>query len=115
MKWGLSLLLLTLLILPVLFTLQSNGLIARFGQGGGATYSTYSQTIIVQPSSTQLVQQNEAGSTWLNLPWFNPSCVSVVNTNELQVLPNSEYIYNNATFTTNNANIAINVTIEVGS
>ncbi|AZG03575.1 hypothetical protein [Sulfolobus spindle-shaped virus] len=114
MKWGPSLLLLTLLLLPIFF-LPTNGLIARFGWGGGASYSTYSQTIIVQPSSTQLVQQNEAGSTWLNLPWFNPSCVSVVNTNELQVLPNSEYLYNNATFTTNNANIAINVTIEVGS
>jgi hypothetical protein len=62
-----------------------------------------------------VVRQTEAGSTWQNLPWLVPSYVSVVNGNQLQILPDGEYEYNNASFTTDNANIAINVTVEVAS
>jgi len=109
MKWGLSLLLLTLLILPIFF-LPTNGLIARFGWGGGATYSKYSQTIVVQPSSTQLVQVSQSGSTLSTAPWLNPTYVTVVNTNQLQVLPNQEYISNNVSLSLSSSQIALNVT-----
>ena len=114
MKWRLSLLLLVLLALTI-FPI-AHGIVFKYGYGGGgANYFKYSQTIVIQPSTTQIVQQTETGSTWDSLSWLNPTYVSVVNTNQLQVLPDEEYIDNNASFTTNNANIAINVTVEVAS
>jgi hypothetical protein len=109
MKWGPSLLLLTLLLLPIFF-LPTNGLIARFGWGGGASYSTYSENIVVQPSSTQLVTVSQTGSSLLNLPWLNPTYVSIYNTYYLQVLPNQEYISNNVSLSLSSSQIALNVT-----
>ncbi|WP_432517913.1 hypothetical protein [Saccharolobus islandicus] len=109
MKWGPSLLLLTLLLLPIFF-LPTNGLIARFGWGGGASYSTYSENIVVQPSSTQLVTVSQTGSSLLNLPWLNPTYVSIYNTYYLQVLPNQEYISNNVSLSLSPSQIALNVT-----
>jgi len=109
MKWGPSLLLLTLLLLPIFF-LPTNGLIARFGWGGGASYSTYSENIVVQPSSTQLVTVSQTGSSLLNLPWLNPTYVSIYNTYYLQVLPNQDYISNNVSLSLSPSQIALNVT-----
>ena len=109
MKWGPSLLLLTLLLLPIFF-LPTNELIARFGWGGGASYSTYSENIVVQPSSTQLVTVSQTGSSLLNLPWLNPTYVSIYNTYYLQVLPNQEYISNNVSLSLSSSQIALNVT-----
>jgi hypothetical protein len=118
MKWRLSLLLITLLILPVLF-LPSKGITGPHpvidGGGGGAYYFPYSKTIVIQQSSTQVVQQTKTGSTWQSLAWLDPYYVCIINTNQLQILPDCEYTYNNASFTANNANIAINVTVMVGS
>ncbi len=93
MKWRLSLLLITLLILPVLF-LPSKGITGTHpvidGGGGGAYYFPYSKTIVIQPSSTQVVQQTKTGSTWQNLPWLDPYYVCIINTNQLQILPPAE-------------------------
>jgi len=112
MKWRLSLLLLTLLALTI-FPILSNAIVFKYGYGGGVNYFTYKQTLILQPSTTQIVRQTQTGPTWQNLPWLNPSYVAVVNTNQLQVLPDGEYIYNNASVSLSTANIALNVTVEV--
>jgi hypothetical protein len=95
MKRRLSLLLITLLILPILFTSSANGLVEIFGGGGGANYSKYSQTIVIQPSSTQVSTVTDTGSTWQNLPWLEPYYISVVNSNELQIVLSS---YNSGSY-----------------
>jgi hypothetical protein len=112
MKWRLSLLLLTLLILPTLLVLPSHGAVS-FGYGGGANYFTYSLPIVIQSSSIKAIPQTEAGSTLQNEPWSNSIYVQVVNNSELQVLFDDNYINNNASVSLNVADIALNVTLEV--
>ncbi|MBB5253210.1 hypothetical protein [Sulfurisphaera ohwakuensis] len=90
MKW---LLLLTLLILPI-FLLPSSAFY-RFRGGGDFSYYKYSQTIVIQPSSTQIVRETQNGSALSTAPWLNPSYVSVYDKYYLQVLPNAEYEDNN--------------------
>ena len=89
-----SLLLLSLLVIPE--THASTG------------YFTYSKTVDIQPGG--YVPSTVYGSSLANASWLNPPYVAVVNTNWLQVLPNSEYIENNATFTVNSNQVFINVT-----
>ncbi|BAB66813.1 hypothetical protein STK_17260 [Sulfurisphaera tokodaii str. 7] len=101
MKWAL-LLFLTLLVLPIVSLA-----FYRYGGGGGFSYFKYSQTVIVQPSSTQTVKEN--GSTLSTASWLNPSYVGVYNKYYLQVLPNEEYITNNVSLTLSIASITLNV------
>ncbi|ADX86461.1 hypothetical protein [Saccharolobus islandicus] len=109
MKWPLSLLLLTLLILPI----TANGIVTGphpyFDGGGGFTgpFFTYSKTIQVGSS---IFSFKYNGSTLSTAPWLNPTYISVYNKYYLQVLPNQEYISNNVSLSLSSSQIAINVT-----
>ncbi|ABV26188.1 end-filament protein [Sulfolobus spindle-shaped virus 4] len=109
MKWGLSLLLLTLLLLPII----ANGIVTGphpyFDGGGGFTgpFFPYSKTIQVG-SSTFSSKYN--GSTLSTAPWLNPTYISVYNKYYLQVLPNQQYISNNVSLSLSSSQIALNVT-----
>ncbi|ACP34305.1 hypothetical protein LS215_0151 [Sulfolobus islandicus L.S.2.15] len=109
MKWRLSLLLLTLLLLPI----PTNGVITGphpyFDGGGGFTgpFFKYSNTIQVG-SSTFSSKYN--GSTLSTAPWLNPTYISIYNKYYLQVLPNQQYISNNVSLSLSSSQIALNVT-----
>lgn len=103
MNWAL-LLFLTLLVLPIVSLA-----FYRYGGGGGFSYFKYSQTVIVQPSSTSTQTVKENGSTLSTASWLNPSYVGVYNKYYLQVLPNEEYIANNVSLTLSIASITLNV------
>ncbi|AZG03642.1 hypothetical protein [Sulfolobus spindle-shaped virus] len=107
MKWGLSLLLLTLL--PILANGVITGPHPYLDGGGGFTgpFFKYSNTIQVG-SSTFSSKYN--GSTLSTAPWLNPTYVSIYNTYYLQVLPNQEYISNNVSLSLSSSQIALNVT-----
>ncbi|SAI84239.1 hypothetical protein [Saccharolobus solfataricus] len=110
MKWSLlSLLLLTLLILPISTNAVITGPHPYFDGGGGfaGPFFTYSKTIQVG-SSTFSSKYN--GSTLSTAPWLNPTYISVYNKYYLQVLPNQEYINNNASLSLSSSQIALNVT-----
>jgi len=109
MKWGLSLLLLILLLSPILANGVITGPHPYLDGGGGFTgpFFTYSNTIQVG-SSTFSSKYN--GSTLSTAPWLNPTYVSIYNTYYLQVLPNQEYISNNVSLSLSSSQIALNVT-----
>ncbi|AZG03683.1 hypothetical protein [Sulfolobus spindle-shaped virus] len=109
MKWGLSLLLLTLLLSPILTNGVITGPHPYLDGGGGFTgpFFKYSNTIQVG-SSTFSSKYN--GSTLSTAPWLNPTYVSIYNTYYLQVLPNQEYISNNVSLSLSSSQIALNVT-----
>ncbi|ACZ35779.1 end-filament protein [Sulfolobus spindle-shaped virus 7] len=112
MKWSLSLLLLTLLILPISF-LPANAIVTGphpyFDGGGGFTgpFFTYSKTIQVGSS---IYSSKYNGSTLSTAPWLNPTYISVYNKYYLQVLPNQQYISNNVSLSLSSSQIALNVT-----
>ncbi|ADX83809.1 fusellovirus SSV2 p26-N-terminus, proviral [Saccharolobus islandicus] len=108
MKWGLFPLL-TLLLLPIIANGVITGPHPYFDGGGGFTgpFFSYSKTIQVG-SSTFSSKYN--GSTLSTAPWLNPTYISVYNKYYLQVLPNQQYISNNASLSLSSSQIALNVT-----
>jgi len=106
MMWR-ALVLTTLVLLGLLTPVLA---VVRIGGGGGFSWSKYSTTIPFSASSSSSSAVTDPGSNWKSLAWSNPSAISVVNTNELQVLPNQEYISNNASVSLSSSNITLNVT-----
>jgi hypothetical protein len=90
----------------------------RFGGGGGFSWFTYSTTFTFGSSSstttsTQVV--TDPGSNWDGLAWLDPCVVNVVNTNQLEVLPNQGYVDNNASVSLSASVTGLNTTIVVPS
>ena len=114
MMWRI-LIIMTLVLLSSLLPVSA---FVRFGGGGGFAYSTYSTTFTFGSSSststtTQVV--TDPGSNWDGLAWLDPCVVAVVNTNQLEILPNQGYVDNNASVSLSTSVIGLNTTIVVPS
>jgi len=114
MMWRI-LIIMTLVLLSLLIPVSA---FVRFGGGGGFSYSTYSTTFTFGSSSststtTQVV--TDPGSNWNSLAWLDPCVVSVVNTNQLEVLPDQADMNNNASVSLSASVTGLNTTIDVPS
>jgi hypothetical protein len=84
--------------------------------GGGGSVGTVFTLTYVTPAVYQTKQVINYGSNLdTGATWSDPSYLSIIGTN-LQILPDTEYINNNGTFSVPNlASIGLNVTFEIGS
>jgi hypothetical protein len=114
MMWRI-LIIMTLVLLSLLIPVSA---FYRFGGGGGFSWFTYSTTFTFGGSSTTTTTTQvvtASGSNWASLAWFDPCIVAVVNTNQLEVLPNQGYLDNNASVSLSTSVIGLNTTIVVPS
>jgi len=109
MMWRI-LIIMTLVLLSLLIPVSA---FYRFGGGGGFSWSTYSTSFTFGSSSSSTV--TDPGSNWASLAWLDPYVVTVVNTNQLEVLPNQGYVDNNASVSLSTSVTGLNTTIVVPS
>jgi len=110
MMWRI-LIIMTLVLLSLLIPVSA---FERFGGGGGFSWFTYS-TSFTFGSSSSTTQVTNPGSNWDGLAWLDPCVVAVVNTNQLEILPNQGYVDNNASVSLSTSVIGLNTTIVVPS
>ena len=118
MMWRI-LIIMTLVLLSLFIPVSA---FERFGGGGGFSWFTYSTSFTFgssssssSTSSTSTTVVTNPGSNWNGLAWLDPCVVLVVNTNQLEILPNQGYVDNNASVSLSTSVIGLNTTIVVPS